>query len=135
MNRRATHADNSAEMLELIAKVTAGISNRMDRQDEAIEEIRPLGRETKAQIIDRMPRPIETMQTEEREQVKPSIIVTGASGEHGDGVLTSGSIIVLLLTLILPTLLARHLLTCETIAGTWRVEDGQAYCFFRKLAS
>jgi len=131
MNRRAAHPDDSAEMLELIAKVTASIG-----QDEAIEEIRSLGREAKAQIIDRMPRAIESMQAEEREQVEAEY--------HRDrrkwrawrwGVFTSGPIIVLLLALILPTLLARHPLTCETMAGTWHVEDGKAYCFFWKIAS
>ena len=70
MNRRAAHPDNSAEMLELIAKVTASISDRMDVQDEAIEEVRSLARAAKAQIFDRMPRAIESMQAEEREQVE-----------------------------------------------------------------
>ena len=132
MNRRTAHPEDSAEMLELIAKVTASIADRMDGQDEAIEEIRSLGREAKAQIIDRMPRAIETMQAEEREQVEAE--------HHRDrrkwrwGVFTSCPIIVLLLALILPTLLARHPLTCETMAGTWHVEDGRAFCFFWKIA-
>ena len=132
MNRRAAHPDNSAEMLELIAKVTASISDRMDMQDEAIEEVRSLAHAAKAQIFDRMPRAIESMQAEEREQVEAEY--------HRDrrkwrwGVCTSGPIILLLLALILPTLFARHPLTCETMAGTWHVEDGTAYCFFRKIA-
>jgi len=135
MNRRAAYPDNSAEMLELIAKVTASISDRMDGQDHAIEEIRSLGREAKTQVLDWMPRAMESMKTEEREQVE-------AKHRHERrnwrawrlGGLTSGPIIVLLLALILPTLLARHPLTCETMAGTWHVEDGRAFCFFQKRA-
>jgi len=61
MNRRAPYPDNSAEMLELIAKVTASISDRMNAQDHAIEEIRLLGREANAQIIDRMPHTVQDM--------------------------------------------------------------------------
>jgi len=132
VNRRALHPDNSAEMLELIAKVTASISDRMDGQGEAIEEIRSLGRSV-SQIIDKMPGTVEDIKAEEREQVEAE--------HHRDrrkwrawrwGVFASGPIIVLLLALILPTLLARHPLTCETMAGTWHVEDGRAFCFFQK---
>lgn len=132
MNRPALHSNESAEMLELIAKVTASISDRMDGQVEAIEEIRSLGRSA-SQFIDKMPGTIESIEAEERERVEAEY--------HHDrrrwrawrwGVLTSGPIIVLLLALILPTLFARHPLTCETMAGTWHVEDGKAYCFFRK---
>ena len=133
VNRRpAPPPDTSAEMLELIAKVTASISDRMDGQDKTLEDIR---QDANVQILDYLPRVIENMQTEEREQVEAEY--------HRDrrkwrawrwGVFTSGPIIVLLLALILPTLLARHPLTCETMAGTWHVEDGQAYCFFRRDA-
>ena len=135
MNRRAPYPDNSAEMLELIAKVTASISDRMDGQDEAIEEIRSLGREAKTQILDWMPQAMESMKAEEREQVEAE--------HHRDrrkwrawrwGVFTFGPVIVLLLALILPTLLARHPLTCETMVGTWHVESGSAYCFFQRPA-
>lgn len=134
MNRRALHSDDSDEMLELIAKVTASISDRMDGQSEAIEEIRSLGRSV-SQIIDKMPGMVEDIKAEERELVEAE--------HHRDrrkwrawrwGVFTSGPIIVLLLALILPTLLARHPLTCETMAGTWHIEDGKAYCFFWKIA-
>jgi len=133
MNRPALHSDNSAEMLELIAKVTASISDRMDGQDKTLEDIRRIGQDANVQILDYLPRVIESMQVEEREQVEAEY--------HRDrrkwrtwrwGVFTSGPIIVLLLALILPTLFARHPLTCETMAGTWHVEDRQAYCFFRK---
>jgi len=61
MNRPALHSNDSAEMLELIAKVTANISDRMNAQDHAIEEIRLLGREANAQIIDRMPHTVQDM--------------------------------------------------------------------------
>jgi len=62
LNRRPiSPPDTSAEMLELIAKVTASISDRMDGQDHAIEEIRLLGREANAQIIDRMPHTVQDM--------------------------------------------------------------------------
>jgi len=135
MNRPALHSDNSAEMLELIAKVTASISDRMDGQDKTLEDIRRIGQDANVQILDYLPRVIESMQVEEREQVEAEY--------HRDrrkwrawrwGVFTFGPVIVLLLALILPTLFARHPLTCETMAGTWHVEDGQAYCFFRRDA-
>ena len=136
VNRRpASPPDTSAEMLELIAKVTASISDRIDAQDKTLEDIRRIGQDANVQILDYLPRVIESMQVEEREQVEAEY--------HRDrrkwrawrwGVFTSGPVIVLLLALILPTLLARHPLTCEAMAGTWHVEDGQAYCFFRRGA-
>jgi len=136
VNRRlAPPPDTSAEMLELIAKVTASISDRIDAQDKTLEDIRRIGQDANVQILDYLPRVIESMQVEEREQVEAEY--------HRDrrkwrawrwGVFTSGPVIVLLLALILPTLFARHPLTCETMAGTWHIENGQAYCFFRRDA-
>ena len=131
----STDPDTSTEMLELIAKVTASLSDRIDAQGKTLEEIRHLGRST-AQIIDQIPGTIDDVKAEERDRLDAE--------HHRDrckwriwrrSAFFAVPIIVLLLVLILPTLLARHPLTCETMAGTWHVEDGMAYCFFRKDAS
>ena len=131
MNRPAPHPDTSAEMLELIAKVTARISDRIDAQDQTLEEIRGLGRST-SQILDQIPGTIDDVKAQEREQVEAEY--------HRDrrkwrawrrSAVFAIPIIVLLLALILPTLLARHPLTCETIAGMWQEqENGYAACYF-----
>lgn len=67
MSSPTPHTDNSAEMLELIARVTASIAERMDAQEHALEEIRLLGHKANVQIVERVPHTLEDMKVMERE--------------------------------------------------------------------
>jgi len=163
---------DTAEMLELIGKVTASLSDRMDAQGKALEDIGQRVDAGNDIIRDRLPpmparietlkkdfkgvhdtliqaqdslsdaehrakdawQRVETKTTELRDLRQDRDTARASLRTWKRATLFAVPVIVLMLALILPTLLARHPLGCKAILGTWHVEDGKAYCFFRKTA-